>query len=63
MSTKKCPETVSTTSKNPADDHKHKTQLKFMGAAESSEKYNLNQKLNDKEAVDKILADIGLQTA
>ena len=54
------PETAPTASKKPADDNKHKTQLKFIGVAESAEKYNLNPKLNDKEAVDKILADIGL---
>ena len=34
--------------------------MKFIGVAERAEKYNLNQKLNDKEAVDKIPGDIGL---
>ena len=60
QNTKNRPETAPTASKKPTDDNKHNTQLKFIGVAESAEKYNLNQKLNDKEAVDKILADIGL---
>ena len=60
QNTKNRPETEPTASKKPADDNKHLTQLKFIGVAESPEKYNLNQKLNDKEAVDEILADIGL---
>ena len=60
QNTKNRPETAPTVSKKPADDNKHNTQLKFIGVAESAEKYNLNQKLNDKDAVDKNLADIGL---
>ena len=60
QNTKNRPETAPTASKKPADGNKHNTQLKFIGVAESAEKYNLNQKLNDKRAVDKILADIGL---
>ena len=60
QNTKNRPETAPTASKKPADDNKHNTQLKFIDVAESAEKYKLNQKLYDKEAVDKTLADIGV---
>ena len=60
QNTKNCPETAPTASKKNADDHKHDAQLKFISVAEIAEKFISNQKLNDKEAVARNFAEIGL---
>ena len=61
QNTNKHPQTATSSSKKPEDDNKQNTRLKFIGLAESAEEYKLNQKLNDKKAVNRILADFGLK--